>query len=76
LASLVGNASKFKKFIYSGSALFFISAFLILSIFIKLPILDLVIIALIAAFVERISKYGTDNITIPLAVSLTLKLFL
>ncbi len=76
LAGLVVSEPKFKKFVHGGSVIFFISALLILFIFIKLPILYLVIIALVTTFVERISKYGTDNITIPLAASLTLKLFL
>ncbi len=77
LAGLIGDLKLFDKRRLVGSAFFFISALCILALLLKgqhLPLL--IIVALIVTLVERFSHYGTDNLTIPFAVSLLLKYLL
>lgn len=75
LASVVGSyyprtifyIFKNKKTV-TGSLAFFISAFAVLILYgIKLP--EALLFAALAAVVEVISPYGSDNVTVPLAVA-------
>ena len=75
LAGIAGDISN-KKLTY-GSIVFFVSTLLILLATFKFEqFIFIVLIALLVTFVERVSYYGTDNLTIPLASSLLLKLML
>ena len=75
LAGIIGDISN-KKLTY-GSIVFFVSTLsVLLAIFKFEQFVFVVSIALIVTLVERISSYGTDNLTIPLASSLLLKLML
>ena len=75
LLGIIGDISN-KKLTY-GSVVFFVSTLsVLLAIFKFEQFVFVVSIALIVTLVERISSYGTDNLTIPLASSLLLKLML
>ena len=75
LAGIIGDISN-KKLTY-GSVVFFVSTLSVLLVIFKFEQFVFVVsIALIVTLVERISSYGTDNLTIPLASSLLLKLML
>lgn len=55
-----------------GMLVFFIATFLIL-LFFKIPFIIMLYVALLTAFIERISGYGTDNISVPVTISLLLR---
>jgi len=75
LAGIVGDITK-RKHSY-GSVVFFLSAFSVLLIIFKFEeFFLLIVIALVITIVERFSSYGTDNLTIPLASALLLRLLL
>ncbi|KKQ77375.1 MAG: hypothetical protein UT00_C0013G0006 [Parcubacteria group bacterium GW2011_GWA1_38_7] len=77
LAGIIGDLKLFDKGRWTGSAFFLISALLILVFFFYgQQVLLLLAIAFAVTIVERFSKYGTDNLTIPLSTSLLLKVFL
>ena len=60
-----------------GSSSFFLCSLLILFLFLRSQPFSLLILqALLVTLVERISKYGTDNLSIPISTSLLLKVFL
>lgn len=56
-----------------GILIFVFITLFILSFF-KISLIYIVIVALTTALVERVSGYGTDNLTIPLAVALLLRI--
>lgn len=56
-----------------GIFIFVFITIFILSFF-NISLIYIVIVALITAFVERVSGYGTDNLTIPIAVALLLRI--
>ena len=59
-----------------GSMAFLLSSLLILLIFnINLPILTLVLISIVVSIVEFLSPYGSDNLSIPIVLSILLLLF-
>ena len=75
LAGIAGDISK--RILTYGSIAFFISALSILLITFRFEQLIVVVfIALMVTLVERISSYGTDNLTVPLASSILLRLLL
>lgn len=75
LAGIVGDITK-QKHSY-GSLSFFVSALCILLIFFKFEQLIIVFFLTLAiTFVERLSSYGTDNLTVPLVSSLLIKFLL
>lgn len=75
LAGLLGNIVKKKSYI--GSFAFFITTLIIIfTIFGLSGLFQIIIISLIITQVEKISSYGTDNLTIPATASLLLKFFL
>src|SRR3990167_3718899 len=75
LAGIIGDISN-KKLTY-GSVVFFVSTLSVLLVIFKFEQFVFVVsIALLVTLVERVSSYGTDNLTIPLASSLLLKLML
>lgn len=77
LAGIIGNLKLFDKIRWTGSASFFLSAFLILIFFYKgQQLIALLALALIVTIVERFSNYGTDNLSIPLSASLLQKILL
>lgn len=77
LAGIIGDLKLFDKGRWTGSAFFFLSAFLILVFFSKGQQFTVLLgIALIVTIVERFSAYGTDNLSIPLSASLLLKVLL
>ena len=60
-----------------GSTSFFLCSLLILFILFRTqPLYLLISQALVITIVERVSKYGTDNLSIPISTSLLLKVFL
>lgn len=63
---------KYKKHIF-GIVIFVILTIFIL-LFFKIPLIDILIVAIVTAVVERISGFGTDNLTIPVTVTLLLLL--
>lgn len=74
LAGIIGELKLFNKKRLAGSAFFFLSAFFILVLFFKAQqLMSLLAIALVVTIVEKYSTYGTDNLSIPLSVSLLLK---
>jgi phytol kinase len=64
-AGLIGRFIAKDKKTDVGSVVFFIVSFIILLT--GFGVVDALFVALILAFVERISPYGFDNLTIPLA---------
>lgn len=73
LAGVIENNTN-KKLAY-GSIIFFISTLSILLVAFQFKqFAFMLLIALLVTFVERISSYGSDNLTIPLVSSLLLKL--
>lgn len=64
---------KYKKRIIGLLVFILVSIFILL--FFKLSLIYVFIIAIVVALVERISGYGTDNLTIPITVALLLRLF-
>ena len=58
---------------FVGILVFFFIAIFILFFF-KFPLVYIFIVATIAALVERISGYGTDNLTVPTVIALLLLL--
>lgn len=76
LAGIVWDLKIFNKTKWLSSVFFLISAFVILFFLLKgHQITLLLIIALIVTIVEKYSKYGTDNLTVPLSTSLLLMAF-
>ena len=76
--SLAGIASDIEKKSHktrAGFIVFFITTLIILSITLpNLPWSVSIIVSIILAIVERLSKYGTDNITVPIASAILLLL--
>jgi len=62
---------KYKKHIL-GLAAFALTSFLLLILFTQIPLWIVFVIVLIVSLVERISSYGTDNLSIPLTAALLL----
>jgi phytol kinase len=80
LANIVGTyAGKYSFIIFScrktieGGVAFFVSAFVLLIIF-EIPIFVGLGIAFAATLVELFSPYGSDNLTVPIVVSILLTL--
>lgn len=77
LAGIISDLKLFDKGRWTGSAFFFLSAFLILVFFYKgQQLVMLLALAFVVTIVERFSTYGTDNLSIPLSASLLLKVLL
>lgn len=71
---LTGIAIQELKSNFIGYLVFLIVAAVIIAIFSSVSLIAAFIIAAIVAGIERLSPYGSDNLTIPLAASLALRL--
>ena len=73
LAGLTGDFSK-NNILYRSITFFVATITILLLVFQSEQIIFLIIVAFILTFIENISSYGTDNITIPITSILLLKL--
>ena len=86
LGALIGKSFPIKKYTlfqqqksYGGSLAFLISALLIGVVYYKFEsqfIINVITISILATITEAFSFKGTDNITVPLVVAITMYLFL
>jgi dolichol kinase len=74
IAGLIGYHINKNKKTLVGSAVYFIITVIILMMF--FPIYSVILTAIVLTLVEYFSSYGFDNLTVPIAYTLLIKLFL
>lgn len=69
LAGIYGYVAKKKSKSLIGTLIFFCVTYLILILTANIELYQVLLVAVTVSLVERFSKYGSDNLTIPLAVT-------
>lgn len=75
LCGLISDLQKKSAHTVTGSLVFFLMTFIIIAVFTEISWIHIVWGAALLTIIERISKKGSDNLTIPVAASLIFLLF-